>query len=164
MGMAAALNERGWEISEAAINKGLATARWPGRLEQLEWHGRKLLLDGAHNQPAAAALRKELPDQPRRWLLGIQRHKQGIEIVNTLLGSNDQAWILALPNHQSWSAAELRAGLPHRCGQIEQANNAAEGLAALLAPGATPVIAGSLYLLSALWEQLNENNLIKHVG
>jgi hypothetical protein len=54
--------------------------------------------------------------------------------------------------------------LPHRCGQIEQANNAAEGLAALLAPGATPVIAGSLYLLSALWEQLNENNLIKHVG
>lgn len=164
MGMAAALNERGWEISEAAINKGLATARWPGRLEQLEWRGRKLLLDGAHNQPAAAALRQELSDQPRRWLLGIQRHKQGLEIVNTLLGRNDQAWILALPNHQSWSAAELRAGLPHRCSQIQQASNAAEGLEVLLAPGAKPVIAGSLYLLSALWEQLNEKNLIKHVG
>jgi len=75
-----------------------------------------------------------------------------------LLGSNDQAWILALPNHQSWSADELRAGLPHRCNQIQQASNAAEGLEALLAPGATPVIAGSLYLLSALWEQLNENS------
>ena len=38
------------------------------------------------------------------------------------------------------------------------ADHIPEGLEALLAPGATPVIAGSLYLLSALWEQLNENS------
>ena len=112
------------------------------------------MLDGAHNPPAALALRQELSAQPRRWLLGIQRHKEGAAIVEALLATEDQAWILALPNHPSWSAADLIAALPHRSEQIQQANSPLEGLEQLLKPGATPVIAGSLYLIATLGEYL----------
>jgi dihydrofolate synthase/folylpolyglutamate synthase len=55
-----ALVER-WElrVSEQAIRSGLASARWPGRLELLD--GRsvglgRVLLDGAHNPAGAASL------------------------------------------------------------------------------------------------------------
>lgn len=153
-GMANALRELGWPLNELAITQGLRQARWPGRLEQLEWRGQKLILDGAHNPSAALALRQELTDQPRRWLIGIQRHKQGPEIIDALLADGDQAWILALPNQQSWNAMELKIALPTRSAQIQTAINPLNGLEQLLAPGATPVIAGSLYLLSALWEHL----------
>ena len=84
VGAAEALAERGWPIDATAILRGLAEARWPGRLEARRFAGRPLLLDGAHNPPAALALRHELerrdrldsqPAQSRRWLIAIQRHK-----------------------------------------------------------------------------------------
>jgi dihydrofolate synthase/folylpolyglutamate synthase len=61
--MARALAERGWPrpeapLSEAAILAGLAAARWPGRLETRHFRGVPLLLDGAHNPPAAVVLRR----------------------------------------------------------------------------------------------------------
>lgn len=46
---ARALAERGWPIDADAIQRGLAEARWPGRLERRRFAGRPLLLDGAHN-------------------------------------------------------------------------------------------------------------------
>jgi dihydrofolate synthase / folylpolyglutamate synthase len=46
-------------ISEQAIRKGLAGARWPGRCEVVSGHP-TLLLDGAHNPAAAQVLRSYL--------------------------------------------------------------------------------------------------------
>ena len=45
----------GWPLTEAAMREGLATVRWPARLQVL---GRDpwLILDGAHNPQAAGAL------------------------------------------------------------------------------------------------------------
>src|SRR5262249_40474451 len=39
----------GLRVGDAARRAGLSTARWPGRLETIEWRGRPLLLDAAHN-------------------------------------------------------------------------------------------------------------------
>jgi len=39
-----------------AIAAGIAGVSWPGRLHWVEWRGRRLLLDGAHNREATAAL------------------------------------------------------------------------------------------------------------
>ena len=58
--MAEALHALGWAISPQAIQRGLAAARWPGRLERRQFRGFPLLLDGAHNPPGAQALREEL--------------------------------------------------------------------------------------------------------
>lgn len=53
-----ALQRQGWSISETAIQTGMAQTIWPGRMQWVQWQGLSLLLDGAHNPPAAQALRE----------------------------------------------------------------------------------------------------------
>ena len=161
--MAGALQERGWAIPAAAIPSGLAAAHWPGRLERRCWRGRPLLLDGAHNPPAAQALRREIDQRepgepPRRWLLGVQAHKQGAEMLAALLRPGDQAAIVPIPDHRSWTAATLVQAWPASAAQLRDLPSWAEGLAWLMeaADGlGLPVVAGSLHLLGALLPALD---------
>jgi dihydrofolate synthase/folylpolyglutamate synthase len=163
--MAEALGERGWSIPAAAVRAGLAAARWPGRLERRHHRGRPLLIDGAHNPPAAAALRSELdllepagkPAAGRRWLLGVQAHKQAPQMLAALLRPGDRAAIVPIPEHTSWTAAELAAACPALAPQLLGLESVAAGLAWLLeappSPPETvplPVLAGSLVLLGVV--------------
>jgi dihydrofolate synthase/folylpolyglutamate synthase len=154
-GAAEALAERGWPINTAAIHAGLQQARWPGRLEHRQFQGCPLLVDGAHNPPAAAALRQELDQRtqeqglPRRWLIGMQRHKDAPQLLQSLLKPGDAVRVVALPaEHSSWSAAELQAatGLPLEAGAPDLLSN----LAWLVNSPALPVACGSLYLVAEL--------------
>jgi len=43
-------------IRAAALSEGISSVHWPGRLEWRTWRGRRLLLDGAHNHEAVAAV------------------------------------------------------------------------------------------------------------
>ena len=153
---AEALAELGWPINRDAIHQGLRQARWPGRLARHHVRGRPLLLDGAHNPPAALALRRELdaaaaagtPNAPRRWLIAMQRHKDAPQLLQTLLRPGDSARIATLREHRCWSAAELQAatGLPLEPAAEELASN----LPWLVASQALPVACGSLYLVAEL--------------
>lgn len=158
--MARALAQRGWAIPEPAVQAGLAAARWPGRLERRHWRGRALLLDGAHNPPAAEALTRELRSldgaaaagDGRRWLLGIQRHKQAPEMLAALLTPGDQVRIVPIPDHRCWEAAELAAALPDLAVCLASGGEGQCGLERDLdwltaEDGALPVVAGSLHLL-----------------
>ena len=148
----------GRTLDEGMIRAGLAAARWPGRLERHRWRGRELLIDGAHNPPAAAALRRELDrldgglagGPPRRWLLGIQRHKEGAAMLELLLRPGDRAVVVAVPAHASWTRQELAAACPDLAHQLEEAGSLEAGLDSLLAPGPLPLVAGSLFLLGAV--------------
>ena len=161
-GAAEALAERGWPISAVAIEHGLQRARWPGRLDRRLFAGQPLLVDGAHNPPAAAALRHEL-DQleqqtggptPRRWLIGMQRHKDAPELLRTLLRPGDQVRVVALPaEHNSWSAAELQAATGVAMEQAEGALSTQ--LRWLMQSAGLPVACGSLYLVAELLPLLN---------
>jgi dihydrofolate synthase/folylpolyglutamate synthase len=161
LGMLEALAERGWPLSTDAIRQGFAQARWPGRLQQLHWRGVPLLLDGAHNPPAAAALRAELDQHPARhglsegprcWLLGMLANKQGPELVATLLAPGDQAWIVPVPGHASWSRGALAAAVPRQARQLAEAADLGQALALArrAAPGRRLILAGSLYLIGSL--------------
>jgi dihydrofolate synthase/folylpolyglutamate synthase len=152
---AEALADRGWPITPAAIAEGLRQARWPGRLELRRFQGQPLLVDGAHNPPAAEALRRELDqrthEEPlaRRWLIGIQRHKDAPSLLRTLLREGDAVRVVALPQeHSSWSAGDLEAatGFQLETGAPERASN----LAWLVDSPALPVACGSLYLVAEL--------------
>ena len=144
----------GLPLDAATIRAGLEAARWPGRLERHRWRGRELLIDGAHNPPAAASLRRELDrldgDRPRRWLLGIQRHKEGAVMLEQLLRPGDRAAVVAVPEHASWTLEELAAACPGKADQLEPAGSLAAGLDSLLPGGPLPVVAGSLLLLGAV--------------
>lgn len=161
LGMLEALAERGWPVGVAAIRQGFAQARWPGRLQQLHWCGVPLLLDGAHNPPAAAALRAELDRHParhglgkgpRHWLLGILANKQGAELVTQLLAPTDRAWIVPVPGHASWSRDALAAAAPQLAQQLEAAEDLEQAiqLAQHRAGGERLIVAGSLYLIGDL--------------
>jgi dihydrofolate synthase/folylpolyglutamate synthase len=150
----------GRTLDDGMVRAGLAAARWPGRLERRHWRGRELLLDGAHNPPAAAGLRREL-DQldgglPRRWLLGVQRHKEAPAMLELLLRPGDRAAVVAVPEHASWSRDDLAAACADRADQLEVATDLAAGLDSLLAPGPLPVVAGSLFLLGAALPLLDD--------
>jgi len=163
--MVRALAQRGWAIPEPAINAGLAAARWPGRLERRRWRGRPLLLDGAHNPPAAVALARELQAMAggggaRRWLLGIQRHKQAPEMLQALLAPADRARIVPIADHRCWDAAALAAALPGLADQLEPGSDGEDGLERDLTwlttdATAIPVVAGSLHLLGQVIPRLD---------
>jgi dihydrofolate synthase/folylpolyglutamate synthase len=159
-GVLQALAERDWPIDAAAIRRGFAAARWPGRLQQLNWHGIPLLIDGAHNPPAAAALRGELdafPERhglrpgPRCWVIGMLANKEGPEIVEALLAPGDRAWIVPVPGHASWSRGRLVQQRPQLASALQTAPDLAQATAlAWQGHGCRLVVAGSLYLLGVV--------------
>ena len=183
--MAEALHALGWTLSPQAIQRGLAAARWPGRLERRQFRGFPLLLDGAHNPPGAQALRDELdrlqaeaglgichgsgpgdgdgsgPGDggdigPRRWLLGMQITKDAPQLLDALLRPGDQVALVPVPDLPSWSRAELVAARPLLAPQLSEVASPCEGLEWLVAsPGPLPVVAGSLHLLGAVIPHLD---------
>jgi dihydrofolate synthase / folylpolyglutamate synthase len=108
-------------------------------------------------------LRAELDGHParhglaagrRHWVLGMLANKQAAEILTALLGPEDRAWIVPVPDHASWRAAELAAACPALAGQLQPAGDLAAGLAAAGAGASGRVIvAGSLYLIGNLLAQ-----------
>ena len=149
--MARALVRHGLAIDDTAIRRGLAAARWPGRLERRSWHGRPLLLDAAHNPPSALALRQEIGSAPgRRWLIGIQRQKEAPAMIRHLLGPADEALIVPPGGQAGWSTAELLERDPALRGRIRPVASPAEGLAWICGGGPLPVVCGSIHLLGAV--------------
>ena len=76
------LARSGRPVPEAAIRRGLAEARWPGRLERVG----EVLLDGAHNGNGARALAAFLDGDSRRWtvVLGLLGPRQPEEVMEPL--------------------------------------------------------------------------------
>ena len=160
LGVCQALAEQGWPIDTAAIRAGFAASRWPGRLQQLVWRGQPLLLDGAHNPPAAQALRAELDAHParhglapgpRHWVIGMLANKQGPEVLTALLAPGDRAWIVPVPGHTNWDLEALAQACPALAPQLHDAACVEDALLLAAAASAGPVVvAGSLYLLGHL--------------
>lgn len=69
----------GWSLRLGRSTAGLAGARLPGRFERRRWHGRHVVLDGAHNEIKLAALacavRDEWPDRAPIWVLTFKPDK-----------------------------------------------------------------------------------------
>lgn len=92
------------ELAEQALQAGMAQTRWPGRLNYIEQPGwPSILVDGAHNPPAARALR-EYVDQiktassPVVWIIGVTSGKDIREMLTILLRPKDI--VLAVPFSQ----------------------------------------------------------------
>jgi dihydrofolate synthase/folylpolyglutamate synthase len=137
-------------LSPDAIRRGLADARWPGRLERVS-ENPEIILDGAHNPASARALAAYLErfyDPSRVWLIyGAMRDKAVAEMA-AILFRRAQHVIVTAP-------AQARALRPEAIrevagpGVIEAAQDlrSALTLATRAAPGAAIVITGSLYLV-----------------
>jgi len=131
------LREQGWQVSDSAIQAGIAQARWPGRLQWLTWrapdgHADPWLIDGAHNPAAAIVLRRYLDDlqgadgaasegtrlQPSplvwpvppttTWLMGMLSTKDHADVLQALLRPGDRLHLVPVPGHDAISPVALQ--------------------------------------------------------
>lgn len=83
-----ALRNRGWNISDEAVKNGLATVKWPARLEVLS-EKPLFLLDGGHNpqcaQALGEALEKLLNGKKATFLMGVLADKDYNQIIDTVV-------------------------------------------------------------------------------
>ncbi|OGW51997.1 MAG: hypothetical protein A2Y81_10175 [Nitrospirae bacterium RBG_13_43_8] len=102
-------------VTRHSIKDGLATVRWPGRLEMIK-HEPPILIDGAHNPAAAVVLSRALAKTfLRRYkriilVLGIMGDKDIEGIMKPLLHLSSEI-ILCSPNYE-------RAASPQRLADV----------------------------------------------
>jgi dihydrofolate synthase/folylpolyglutamate synthase len=147
--------------SDEAINTGLSTVHWPGRLQLVRRpSGQSVLLDGAHNISGAesfvAALKEYFPEARPALVLGILRDKDWSHMCGILapLASS----ILLVPVHSQRTAQPH--GLAEACRRSNpdaEVNEFASLREALDAAAAAPfvAVAGSLYLIGEAMELLH---------
>ena len=147
------LRGRGVEVPDAAVRRGLAAAEWPGRMEVLG-RGPRVVLDGAHNPHAVAALVRTLEEEfsYRRLIVvaGVLREKEIGAVVGPL-AERARAVVAVRPASGRAAAAEEVARAASAAGAwVTTAGTIPEALeAALGLAGADDlvVVAGSLYLV-----------------
>lgn len=158
-GVLQALGALGWSLNDDDLRGGFARARWNGRMQRVRWRNEPLLMDGAHNPPAAEQLHLERRHWPGEeagvnWILGIQAHKQAIAMLQILLQPQDRAWIVPVPDHNSWTLEALLQRSPQWTHQLISASSVEQALVQINTPeqrkSAVPVLAGSLYLIGDL--------------
>ncbi len=105
------LRNFGYRISKENIREGLKKVRWPGRFEMIK---RKplIILDGAHNEGGARALKRALVSfgirRPFTLIIGIQRYKDIKGILRELAELPDLI-ILTKSSHREAADPELIA-------------------------------------------------------
>jgi dihydrofolate synthase/folylpolyglutamate synthase len=140
----------GVPVPEEAIARGLAAARWPGRLEEVAG----VLLDGAHNPDGAAALAAALPalhpGRPVELVLGVLADKDAAGIVDALRPAVRRMHVVAPASPRALGAEALRDLARARGAEADAHAGLADALAcARRAAGAGGLVcvAGSLYLV-----------------
>jgi dihydrofolate synthase/folylpolyglutamate synthase len=150
------LRSQGARIDDAAVEMGIATAAWPGRIEKVHSHP-DIYLDGAHNPSAARELATFLQENfsGRKLFLifGALRDKAVDEIAGILFPLASEVIFTEPRSSRSISAAQLAEIAAHHAAKSEIIPNAEQALSAALAKAApTDVICitGSLYLVGDL--------------
>lgn len=164
LGILQNLRQQGWSIPDAAIEKGFALTRWPGRLQAVQIGSQRLLMDGAHNLPAAQALRRFLDEHypgPLTWYIGILSTKDISGILSTLLRAGDRLFTLPIASHSGMDPeqlAQLAQDLQPHLSQVQALPNLAAFWSQLSQAQSSDdqppaVLCGSLYLLGQVMQE-----------
>jgi dihydrofolate synthase/folylpolyglutamate synthase len=145
-----AMRRAGLTLGELEIARGLATARWPGRLEEVGG----VLLDGAHNPDGARALAAALvelrPGRPVELVFGALGDKDHRGMLAALAGSVRRLHLVAPSTPRARGVEELRSAAAALGMVADLHAGIDEALACARAAaqdGAAVVVAGSLYLV-----------------
>ncbi len=144
------LRRAGVAVADEAIASGIATARWPGRLEEVAG----VLLDGAHNPDGAAALATALralhPGREVELVFGVLADKDHAGMLAALAPAARRIHAVAPSTPRARDAEDVCAV----AGSVGAAAHAHRGVAEALAcarraasDGAVVAVAGSLYLV-----------------
>jgi dihydrofolate synthase/folylpolyglutamate synthase len=158
------LQQQGWEISSEAIVSGMGAAKWPGRLQWVNWQDHRILIDGAHNPAAAIALRhyiNSLNPQSVTWIIGMLSTKDHADVFQALLRPNDQLHLVPVPDHSSANPEDLATLAQQFCPQlslIQTYPNLTSALEiAVPSNQGLTVLCGSLYLLGYFFQLMQQS-------
>lgn len=154
-----ALRERGWNVPEAAVARGLETVVWPARLEVLRREP-LFLLDGGHNPQCAEALAGALdalaPGEKFVFLAGVLSDKDYPAILSRLLPYAREFVCVTPDSPRALPASALAAYLKSLGAEAVERGTVPAGVAEALSraragSGNAGVVAfGSLYLAGAV--------------
>jgi dihydrofolate synthase/folylpolyglutamate synthase len=144
------LRDLGWTIPEEALRAGVASARWPGRLERLA-EAPDLYLDGAHNPDgceALAAFVSGLPHSRKALVFAAMRDKPVRAMLAALAPCFGALWATRVPMARCLRSEEV-AGEAEGLQVMSEDDPMAALVAARSWAGAEGlvVVAGSLYLV-----------------
>ena len=122
--MAGALRERGWEIPDEAIARGIAETRWPARFEVLDQPAGMptVVIDGGHNPQGAGvladSLRDVFPDKRPVYLVGILADKDYRSMLRAVAPLASAFVCVTPPNPRALDAADLAEAIRETCGEL----------------------------------------------
>ncbi|MFZ5928756.1 MAG: bifunctional folylpolyglutamate synthase/dihydrofolate synthase [Acidobacteriota bacterium] len=144
----AALRELG--LKPAQIQKGIAAADWPGRLELVR-RAPDVFLDGAHNPAGARALAgylRRFHHGRKKWMIfGAMSDKKLDVIKGPLFPLADELIFTAPAQARAFRPEEIRELTGERRARLAPDIRAALEMAAGAAPEDLIVVTGSLYLV-----------------
>ena len=164
IGVIEALKKLGYKIKEDSILKGLKKTTWHGRLEIIKYFNKKILVDCAHNYPAAKALSGERiswknEEKGIYWILGVQRQKDMASILKVLIKKNDHLLLVPVPNQKSWKLKDLSDFQITNSIEIIEFGNFKFALNYLFElknwPSSHPVLTGSIFLVAEFLKYTN---------
>jgi dihydrofolate synthase/folylpolyglutamate synthase len=154
-------------LDAAAIARGVAACRWPGRLETVALSGgRRALLDAAHHEGGAQALADFLAGPgasvaggPVDLLVGLLADKDAAAILGRIvpmIGREGRAILTTPDSPRARPPAELAAYLPAEVPALVEPDRAAALDLALAGGRSTLVACGSIFLIGEVRRLLRE--------
>ena len=158
-----ALQRRGWEIPDSAIDRGIAETTWPGRFELYETKPVPIIIDGGHNPQGASVLAESLqdvfPDRPIVFVMGVLADKNYPAMIDAVSHLATYFICATPPNPRALSADDLAAAIQERTNvKAEAAKSYPAALErareiAHKTPNSIICAFGSLYAISSLNSQ-----------
>ena len=147
-----ALRERGWQISGEAVRQGMASARWPARVEVLR-RDPVFIVDGGHNphgiQATAESLQRLFPGRKITFVTGVMADKDVESILGLIVPLAEQFFTVRPENPRAMKAEELARRIRALGAKATPCESVADGVArAVEAEGQDGVACalGSLYM------------------
>jgi dihydrofolate synthase/folylpolyglutamate synthase len=144
-------HQHGLAISEEAIQRGLATVQWPGRLEVLN-RDPLLVVDGAHNGDSAQKLAQALRDvfHVEKWtlIIGISADKDIPAILEALLPLAEKVIVTRATNQRAANIEALGAQVADRGYAPTLATSVTDALDIALHDHLPIIITGSLFTVA----------------
>ena len=152
-------------VPYAMVQQGLERVEWPGRLEMVH-ENPVVVLDGAHNSHAAAALRETLSElfTDRRFhlLIGMSSDKS-VEAIAKILGPFVVSATCTASHHpRAMDPTELATRLSPCCPDVHVMSDPVDAYTYLLnavSPDDVLVVTGSLFLVVELRTALRQSHV-----
>ncbi len=165
------LREKGFEISDSAVRKGLHHTVWTGRMSFISKKP-VVLFDGAHNLPGVKALttslRQMLPNQKFIFVMGVLADKDYHEMITELAPLAAHVITITPPNPRALPAEELAKNISPYIKEVHSANSIKKGIAeakALQKKTGLPICCfGSLYNAKEVYDCFPEAKKPKMTG